>query len=125
MLYAEKSFPSWERGLKLNTLASFFPLAASFPSWERGLKQHHSLHLGTSHSVVPLVGTWIETDTLSEDKKFVYVVPLVGTWIETEGRITGAFKKIVVPLVGTWIETQIALPISPSGTGRSPRGNVD
>ena len=57
-----KSFPSWERGLKHQIMSYGIPNNLSFPSWERGLKL--VLPAGyndSSISVVPLVGTWIET----------------------------------------------------------------
>ena len=39
----------------------------------------------------------------------VTVVPLVGTWIETRETLSFGGDIMVVPLVGTWIETnQIA-----------------
>ena len=33
----------------------------SFPLWERGLKHFREIGLETAQLVVPLVGTWIET----------------------------------------------------------------
>ena len=78
-------------------------------------------------SVVPLVGTWIETRFLCQNFPYPTVVPLVGTWIETykvsenQAKIPSfplwerglkPLKEVgkqynisVVPLVGTWIET--------------------
>ena len=57
-------------------------------------------------TVVPLVGTWIETYRSRNFSIAVNVVPLVGTWIETRTCHKKLFEKcIVVPLVGTWIET--------------------
>ena len=53
------------------------------------------------------------------------VVPLVGTWIETEYADEIALYREVVPLVGTWIETKIRVNRPMSWQGRSPRGNVD
>ena len=78
-------------------------------------------------AVVPLVGTWIETEKTVPAQTKTFVVPLVGTWIETK---PGSFRSVflmsfpswerglkprnscgissrfpVVPLVGTWIET--------------------
>ena len=54
------------------------------------------------------------------------VVPLVGTWIETEENADpGQILRRVVPLVGTWIETQNIPPACLLLKRRSPRGNVD
>ena len=40
-----------------------------------------------------------------------YVVPLAGTWIETDGADRPQLKVLVVPLAGTWIETYpLSLP---------------
>ena len=33
--------------------------------------------------VVPYIGTWIETSTLTMRKYIAIVVPYIGTWIET------------------------------------------
>ena len=58
-------------------------------------------------SVVPYIGTWIETNpdiliALSEE-----VVPYIGTWIETKLRSIFKTTEHVVPYIGTWIETVI------------------
>ena len=56
-----RSFPLWERGLKL-VLSFLAPFrAVSFPLWERGLQHADTADTAMHCSVVPLVGTWIET----------------------------------------------------------------
>ena len=55
--------------------------------------------------VVPLVGTWIETNFGVSPTLLHLVVPLVGTWIETTAIGISNDEARVVPLVGTWIET--------------------
>ena len=56
------SFPSWERGLKLEKIVGKGQIQrVSFPSWERGLKPEYLPELVSVSDVVPLVGTWIET----------------------------------------------------------------
>ena len=35
----------------------------------------------------------------------VSVVPYIGTWIETNWAVNSAFGASVVPYIGTWIET--------------------
>ena len=55
--------------------------------------------------VVPLAGTWIETDTIQQTYCLTSVVPLAGTWIETLMEQLRLQGKTVVPLAGTWIET--------------------
>ena len=35
-------------------------------------------------SVVPYIGTWIETAVLEKSMKPEVVVPYIGTWIETD-----------------------------------------
>ena len=61
-------------------------------------------------TVVPLVGTWIETPELVIEIPDGLVVPLVGTWIET-GDCYALHDTVadVVPLVGTWIETKMLM----------------
>ena len=78
------SFPSWERGLKPGVWLPPEPLSSlSFPSWERGLKQRSRSYTVKDYLVVPLVGTWIETYIDNVTIIYSSVVPLVGTWIET------------------------------------------
>ena len=55
----------------------------SFPSWERGLKLRKMPSIRPITNVVPLVGTWIETYFALPIFPLPIVVPLVGTWIET------------------------------------------
>ena len=65
-----------------------------------------TVSFGRISSVVPLVGTWIETlDLMVLFQGVLRVVPLVGTWIETSIRFLSLEPLFVVPLVGTWIET--------------------
>ena len=56
-------------------------------------------------TVVPYIGTWIETGMDTSDRLKVIVVPYIGTWIETakEGIVCNSPR--VVPYIGTWIET--------------------
>ena len=63
---------------------------------------NNSVHI--SPCVVPLAGTWIEINQVSEVVQDFFVVPLAGTWIEIG--IPDAHKPplCVVPLAGTWIE---------------------
>ena len=83
----------------------------SFPSWERGLKLLDKLEQMDRETVVPLVGTWIETTQALSITTPSRVVPLVGTWIETAGQIRTCCPTAVVPLVGTWIETINLFPL--------------
>ena len=53
------------------------------------------------------------------------VVPLVGTWIETEAFCIADMILSVVPLVGTWIETGVSADPILGSIRRSPCGNVD
>ena len=76
----------------------------SFPSWERGLKSNGLATTAYRLLVVPLVGTWIEMSLSLTDSIILPVVPLVGTWIEIIHNRTYNRPVIVVPLVGTWIE---------------------
>ena len=55
--------------------------------------------------VVPLAGTWIETEKALAEKAKDTVVPLAGTWIETHENAIITSGGVVVPLAGTWIET--------------------
>ena len=57
----------------------------SLPSWERGLKYDTICLLHALSKVAPLVGAWIEiiwTPTIQSVKQ---VAPLVGAWIEMDG----------------------------------------
>ncbi len=54
------SLPSWERGLKFNTIGINADWIRSLPSWERGLKYLSVHRILNCISVAPLVGAWIE-----------------------------------------------------------------
>ena len=79
-------------------------------------------------SVVPYIGTWIETTvwviglTIMSRRtlyryvdwnlyctsiaiKWIIVVPYIGTWIETRSKRLLLSIAVVVPYIGTWIET--------------------
>ena len=99
----------------------------SFPLWERGLK--HLFLLSGFHcpSVVPLVGTWIETAISFTMASFVWSFPLWERGLKLVDSIVRPYSYqsfplwerglkllsinnsfsvlVVVPLVGTWIET--------------------
>ena len=77
----------------------------SFPSRERGLKQDLERREQFFSIVVPLAGTWIETQIINIFLTFSIVVPLAGTWIETVEVRSTKHQDLVVPLAGTWIET--------------------
>ena len=59
------SFPLWERGLKPRVRPVYGENLSSFPLWERGLKPMKSVPMCSSFHVVPLVGTWIETSSIT------------------------------------------------------------
>ena len=61
-----------------------------------------------AESVVPYIGTWIETQAAKRRiMQARRVVPYIGTWIET-GLQENYYKGgNVVPYIGTWIETEI------------------
>ena len=45
-------------------------------------------------TVVPYIGTWIETIRIKPEFGLRFVVPYIGTWIETPGNIAKkAFKS--------------------------------
>ena len=50
----------WERGLKYQTKQQAPTKSRSFPLWERGLKLGEMMYIPVVAIVVPLVGTWIE-----------------------------------------------------------------
>ena len=58
-------------------------------------------------SVVPYIGTWIETSFNSYICISSNVVPYIGTWIETQSRTVFENPCWVVPYIGTWIETRV------------------
>ena len=78
----------------------------SFPLRERGLKLRKTVSIHPIRVVVPLAGTWIETDFLCGFLEIFRVVPLAGTWIETHCVRFALHVAHVVPLAGTWIETK-------------------
>ena len=57
-------------------------------------------------SVVPYIGTWIETQKAKKRIQNRNVVPYIGTWIETKANADAAGYVWVVPYIGTWIETR-------------------
>ena len=57
-----RSFPTWERGLKLNIIRQTTKDISSFPTWERGLKSEEQVETAKRKFVVPHVGTWIEIE---------------------------------------------------------------
>ena len=56
-------------------------------------------------TVVPYIGTWIETKRGTTTREIGNVVPYIGTWIETSEVIQRLYVFLVVPYIGTWIET--------------------
>ena len=58
-------------------------------------------------SVVPYIGTWIETVTENTNETTGRVVPYIGTWIETCIMCKSINSSYVVPYIGTWIETEV------------------
>ena len=122
------SFPSWERGLKHCREYYGYGSKQSFPSWERGLKQQWTRPADQMHSVVPLVGTWIETCPplnlpLRANRSFpswerglkpspctdipgsLQSFPSWECGLKLVGSVPARVYNLVVPLVGTWIET--------------------
>ena len=119
----------------------------SFPLRERGLKRCIVRPGAGPDSVVPLAGTWIETQRSHVPAARYRVVPLAGTWIETRRKKWRMYpspsfplrerglklhqnaviiqRLVVVPLAGTWIETAVPDVCTTSAMCRSPCGNVD
>ena len=62
-------------------------------------------------TVVPYIGTWIETSMRNVPFVTCPVVPYIGTWIETGIGAKKHQEAAVVPYIGTWIETTIGLII--------------
>ena len=58
-------------------------------------------------TVVPYIGTWIETSHSNSKRLVLSVVPYIGTWIETFTGYAEDDYPMVVPYIGTWIETNI------------------
>ena len=62
-------------------------------------------HLGfLQENVAPLVGAWIEINSILKRRRIKVVAPLVGAWIEIEVNSISANASFVAPLVGAWIE---------------------
>ena len=57
-------------------------------------------------TVVPYIGTWIETSMRNVPFVTCPVVPYIGTWIETGIGAKKRQEAAVVPYIGTWIETE-------------------
>ena len=83
----------------------------SLPSWERGLKFCCSHEHDHKAAVAPLVGAWIEIVPSPVSVPGVVVAPLVGAWIEICHRIRWQCGSDVAPLVGAWIEIKIDIPL--------------
>ena len=62
-------------------------------------------------SVVPYIGTWIETNQICLSVRCLPVVPYIGTWIETDLTPEQKDELKVVPYIGTWIETEVIVKI--------------
>ena len=54
----------------------------SLPLWECGLKFVESIYMIKNVQVTPLVGVWIEINSVSISSWSLSVTPLVGVWIE-------------------------------------------
>ena len=54
--------------------------------------------------VAPLVGAWIEINTICARWYVCAVAPLVGAWIEILYILLLRMWMLVAPLVGAWIE---------------------
>ena len=76
----------------------------SLPSWERGLKLTSSMLDVLDLVVAPLVGAWIEIPTVAASVPNSSVAPLVGAWIEIPCSLAALSAAVVAPLVGAWIE---------------------
>ena len=76
-------------------------------------------------SVVPYIGTWIETSSKPLIVHKPPVVPYIGTWIETVSNphLLALFQ--VVPYIGTWIETRLCRLSRERGKSRTLYRYVD
>ena len=83
MVRSWPSFPTRERGLKLQGLCGKEVAFLSFPTRERGLKLFEKSDFFKEGGVVPYAGTWIETKRNVAADPLMNVVPYAGTWIET------------------------------------------
>ncbi len=90
----------------------------SLPLWERGLK---SLHFSSLLLLffAPLVGAWIEIQSVHFTVRAISVAPLVGAWIEIHSHLQLSPSEFVAPLVGAWIEIFIS-SLFPSFTSVAP-----
>ena len=76
--------------------------------------------------VVPLAGTWIETDVISGNTTAVTVVPLAGTWIETrKERVLNHICQTSFPSRERGLKLDRLAERNRGLHRRSPRGNVD
>ena len=78
-----RSFPSWERGLKLKETNLPGELTPSFPSWERGLKRHEYDSYPRDPESFPSWERGLKLLRIYRRKLSLPVVPLVGTYIGT------------------------------------------
>ena len=76
-------------------------------------------------SVVPYIGTWIETVWGCKEVDSLAVVPYIGTWIETPRFIRLPLTIDVVPYIGTWIETKKSASVIRIALGRTLYRYVD
>ena len=58
--------------------------------------------------VAPLVGAWIEIQTVNGSMAVARVAPLVGAWIEITNSLKITKQLNVAPLVGAWIEIALS-----------------
>ena len=79
----------------------------------------------TNLSVVPYIGTWIETIRVRRGSDQDRVVPYIGTWIETLDLAKGFNSELVVPYIGTWIETCLVTTTSLKARSRTLYRYVD
>ena len=76
-------------------------------------------------AVAPLVGAWIEINSIGVELCVRKVAPLVGAWIEITRCVWTGSRMQVAPLVGAWIEIPLTLKAFRNSFCRSPRGSVD
>ena len=93
------SCPLRARGLKRAMEEAATKKAKSCPLRARGLKLFNSLLDIAVQAVVPLAGTWIETDSRSESRRILLSCPLRARGLQP-GRIGGIKVQLVVPLAG-------------------------
>ena len=108
------------RGLKPDYCFYIFYPAASPPMRGRGLKHADiDIHSGTSISVAPHAGAWIETRLPQQGCQSRLVAPHAGAWIETYACGYQRPHRYVAPHAGAWIETKNTF-ISPGGQQSPP-----